>query len=268
MTAAPGWDHIIEQWRSTAPWKLPEHVLQDLVLSRVIVEFANDKRLRRSLVLHGGSCLHKIWLDRPQRYSEDLDFLCVKPWHLPFAMRRMKRIVAEAGVADAHFDFMGYPSLVGSQIDGRTIDLKIDFNPTPRASQRALRNRSSQGSLVVESDWYRGQTTLIPCVSAVDILASKIAAIMTRAKARDLADLTLGIESGIASASEVVAAYREHYRSTEHPRMLRPRVDALMSDDSFRHDLGADSDFMPNQFTPDSMYTAVATIDSQMARHS
>lgn len=266
MMASPSWDHIIEGWQSTAPWKVPEHVLQDLVLSRVIVEFANDKRLRRSLVLHGGTCLHKIWLDKPQRYSEDLDFLCVKPWHLPFAMRRMKRIVSETGVVDAHFDFLGYPSLVGSQLNGRMIDLKIDFNPTPKASKRAFRNRASQGCLVVESDWYRGQTTLIPCASAVDILASKIAAIMTRAKARDLADLCGGLDADIASADEIVATYDEHYRGKEHSSALRPRVDALMADDSFRADLGADSDFMPRQFTLDSMYAAVETIDDRMTR--
>lgn len=266
MSAPPDWDGIIEHWRTSAPWDQPENVLQDLVLSRVIVEFANDRRLRRRLVLHGGTCLHKIWHDHPQRYSEDLDFLCVKPWHLPYAMRRMKRIVRDAGVADARYSFWGYPAIVGSEIGGRIIELKIDFNPTPRAAMRAFRSRSSRGSMIVESIWYRGQAAQIPCAPATDILASKIAAIMTRSKARDLADLCLGIESGIAAAGDIVAAYREHYRREQHPPALRPRIETLMSQGSFRADLDSDSDFMPKQFTHESLQAAIEAIDVMMAQ--
>lgn len=82
----------VDAWTATAPWSTDGHVLQDLLLTRLIVESANDPHLRRRLVLHGGTCLHKIWHDRPQRYSEDLDYLCVKPWHLFRAVSGFRRI--------------------------------------------------------------------------------------------------------------------------------------------------------------------------------
>ena len=266
MSSSDSWDDIIDEWQESAPWNNQEHVIQDLVLSRIIVEFANDRRLRRRLVLHGGTCLHKIWHDMPQRYSEDLEFLCVKPWHLLTAMRRMRRIVRDAGVSNVHFRFWGYPAVVGSEIGGRNIDLKIDFNPTRQAARRAFRNRSSRGSMAVESKWYRGQTAQVPCASATDILASKIAAIMTRTKARDLADLCTGIDSGIASVEDVVSAYQANYRRKQHPRTLRPRVESLMSQESFLNDLSDDNDFMPTAFAHSSLSAVLDSIDRRMTQ--
>jgi predicted nucleotidyltransferase component of viral defense system len=49
-----------------------EFVEQDLVLSRALVEiFSSDAA--EHLALRGGTSLHKIILDTPARYSEDID---------------------------------------------------------------------------------------------------------------------------------------------------------------------------------------------------
>lgn len=266
MNVSPGWDVIIEDWRATAPWDEPEHVVQDLVLSRLILEIANDKRLRRRLVLHGGTCLHKIWHNTPLRYSEDLDFLCTNPRHLPFVMRRVKQIMRHAGLSDARYSFWGYPSIAASEVDGRAVDLKVDFNPTLEAARRAFRNRSSRGSLTVDTDWYRGQTTLIPCASPTDILASKIAAVMTRAKPRDLADLCTGFAAGLSDVDSAVAAYHEHYRRHSHPTTLKSRVDLLLADETYRAGLAGGTDYQPAPLTDDSVLAAAAQIDNSIAK--
>lgn len=57
----------IADWRAQVHWTSPENVEQDLVLSRLIVEFANHPLLGNDLVFRGGTCLHKLWLDRPWR---------------------------------------------------------------------------------------------------------------------------------------------------------------------------------------------------------
>ena len=49
-------------------------VEQDIVLTRLMAEVANDKYLSETLVLKGGTCLHKLWLPEPWRYSKDLDY--------------------------------------------------------------------------------------------------------------------------------------------------------------------------------------------------
>jgi Nucleotidyl transferase AbiEii toxin, Type IV TA system len=65
----------IAHWRNHVPWEDPQQVEQDLVLSRLIIEFACHPLLGNELVFRGGTCFHKLWLDRPWRYSEDLDYV-------------------------------------------------------------------------------------------------------------------------------------------------------------------------------------------------
>jgi predicted nucleotidyltransferase component of viral defense system len=45
------------------------------VLSRLIIEIANNATLGEELVFRGGTCLHKLYLSKPLRYSEDLDYV-------------------------------------------------------------------------------------------------------------------------------------------------------------------------------------------------
>lgn len=65
----------IAHWRTQVPWVDPDQVEQDLVLSRLIIEIADDPVLGPELVFRGGTCFHKLCLDRPWRYSEDLDYV-------------------------------------------------------------------------------------------------------------------------------------------------------------------------------------------------
>lgn len=65
----------IQAWSTTRPWPTLVAVEQDLVLARLIVEIAQHPLLGEELVFRGGTCLHQVVLDRPRRYSEDLDFV-------------------------------------------------------------------------------------------------------------------------------------------------------------------------------------------------
>ncbi len=65
----------ITAWRSRAPWLLDEQVEQDLVLSRAMVEIFSDPLLSAELALRGGTALHKLFLVRVRRYSEDIDLV-------------------------------------------------------------------------------------------------------------------------------------------------------------------------------------------------
>ena len=65
----------IRDWRGVVPWTDVQAVEQDLVISRLMVEVANHPLLGEELIMRGGTCFHKLWLDRPWRYSEDLDYV-------------------------------------------------------------------------------------------------------------------------------------------------------------------------------------------------
>jgi len=40
-----------------------------------MIEIAENELLRNEFVMRGGTCLHKLHLDEPRRYSEDLDYV-------------------------------------------------------------------------------------------------------------------------------------------------------------------------------------------------
>jgi hypothetical protein len=59
-------------WRSRAPWPNPVQIEQDLLLSRLMIEIARDEVLGPELAMRGGTCLHKLHLPTPLRYSAAL----------------------------------------------------------------------------------------------------------------------------------------------------------------------------------------------------
>jgi len=65
----------ITQWSVNQPWATRDNVEQDLLLSQAICEIANDPLLCNELVIRGGTAFHKLFLQKPYRYSEDLDYV-------------------------------------------------------------------------------------------------------------------------------------------------------------------------------------------------
>lgn len=63
--------------RNLVPWTDTAQVEQDLLLRVLAIGIAGDPALGGGLVWRGGTCLHTLVLDRPRRYSEDLDYVQV-----------------------------------------------------------------------------------------------------------------------------------------------------------------------------------------------
>ena len=55
----------IVQWGVAHPWQNENQVEQDLLLSRAMIEIANDPLLGGELVLRGGTAFHKLFLPEP-----------------------------------------------------------------------------------------------------------------------------------------------------------------------------------------------------------
>ncbi len=95
----------INAWRKKAPWPDSAQVEQDLVLSRALVEMYQRPEIARGLAFRGGTALHKLFLQPPSRYSEDIDLVQRDPGPiggLVNALRdaeKAKRKAAEARAA-------------------------------------------------------------------------------------------------------------------------------------------------------------------------
>jgi len=188
---------FITEWSARAPWRSDSQIEQDLILSRLIVEIAGDELLARELAFRGGTCLHKLHLPEPARYSEDLDYTRTSPEpRIGECLAALRRIAAQTGLTEAKRRFPSHDSdmaciwfRASSQADATVqISIKIEINvqeTTPHRPYILLPYR-------VESRWWSG-TADVPTFLVEEILATKLRALYTRRKGRDLYDLWLAL---------------------------------------------------------------------------
>ena len=106
-------------WRSLAPWPNPVQIEQDLLLSRLMIEIARDEALGSELVMRGGTCLNKLHLPTPLRYSEDLDYVRrtrggIKPY-----TQALAKIAEQVGL-----------TVSSRQRSGQMVHVYLDWQPT------------------------------------------------------------------------------------------------------------------------------------------
>lgn len=117
-------------WSRVVPWLSAEQVEQDLVLSRLICEIASHPLLGGELVFRGGTCLHKLHLPQPLRYSEDLDY--VRATHGPIgslldALREVAAVVGTDVVTDVS-QFPKFYFRSTFEISGLRLQVKVEIN--------------------------------------------------------------------------------------------------------------------------------------------
>jgi len=66
---------VLAAWRRKVPWRDDRQVAQDLLLSVLAVRISKAPLTSEHLIWRGGTCLHKLHLERPWRFSEDLDYV-------------------------------------------------------------------------------------------------------------------------------------------------------------------------------------------------
>lgn len=194
----------IAHWQQHAPWPTLEQIEQDLVLSRLIVEIAKHPLLSDELVFRGGTCLHKVWLDRPWRYSEDLDYVQRTGGGIGHVLDAIREIATLVGFDRVRTDIGQHPKLrlVSTFAGGRPMRIKIELNTFERspAWPTAIRLFS------VDSPWFSG-TSRVSTFALEELAATKIRALFQRKKGRDLFDLWLAATRAGASPFDIAACF-------------------------------------------------------------
>ncbi len=224
--------HIIE-WFHTAPWPTDDQVEQDLVLSRLIVDIANDPLLGEELVFRGGTCLHKLYLPKPWRYSEDLDY--VRRTGSPIGpVLDALRHIADLHRFEVRTNVGEVPKLImrGAFESGARLRVKIEMNTYERSPSRPYRHRDFE----VRSAWFDGSGRVLT-FDPNELVATKIRALYQRSKGRDLFDLWLALNEIGLSGEEIVSCF-EPYRPDRFTRRLAENnLLAKTEDADFRRDL-------------------------------
>lgn len=178
----------IANWRRKAPWPEDNQVEQDLILSRLMVEIANHDLLGTELAMRGGTCLHKLHLPAPLRYSEDLDYVRRTRSGVGPVLDALRALATGLGLDDRGTDRTG--QMVHATFDatptsgvGR-IRIKVEVNVVevePCFGRATI-------PLAVDSPWWQGGGE-IGTFATEELLGTKLRALYQRSKGRDLFDL-------------------------------------------------------------------------------
>lgn len=230
---------VLTAWRGQAPWREDRQVAQDLILSILAIRVAVHPHLATRLAWRGGTCLHKLHLDRPRRYSEDLDYVLVGD--VPHGSIRdgLREIVTDLGmrcereeVSPTRVNMWGtihVPSADASvrvkfEVNCADIDPVFDL----------VRLRHGVNTRVWKEE------AEILTFQSPELLGTKFRALAQRRKGRDLSDLWLARrELRIVDGDLAVAA--DHYLqdATVSPAQLRERLAGHGRDPEFGSDLEA-----------------------------
>jgi predicted nucleotidyltransferase component of viral defense system len=175
------------------PWSTDAQVEQDLILSRALVQIFSESTLSRHLAFRGGTALHKLFLNPPSRYSEDIDLVQVKPEPIGPTLNALRQVLDS---------WLGQPRR--KQSEGRvTLIYRFDSEIAPITPLRLKVEINTREHFAVlgyvpkkfkvKSNWFNGAAELIT-YSVEELLGTKLRALYQRKQGRDLFDLAVAVE--------------------------------------------------------------------------
>lgn len=239
----------IRAWSRVAPWLTEEQIEQDLVLSRLIVEIANHPVLGKELVFRGGTCLHKIVLPEPLRYSEDLDY--VRATHGPIGplLDAIREIADRLGM-DVDTDVGSYPKArlrAPFETGSGLMRVKIEINTYETSPARPHRRATYD----VESGWWSGIAEVLT-FQPEELVATKLRALFQRRKGRDLFDLWLALTVLGLDPAEIVGCFGPYRPDGYTAERARQGLAAHLDDPGFRSDLSPLLSEVPDGYDVDA----------------
>ena len=204
--------YIIE-WRSVAPWISDAQVEQDLLICRALLSLFSDKIVAENLAFRGGTALHKLFLQPPSRYSEDIDLVQIKAGPIGSVIDAVHEVLDNLlGIPQRKQgqDTVTLTYRVESEIQPVVpLKLKVEINTREHFAVLGYLEQSFS----VNSRWHSGACK-IKTYKLEELLGTKLRALYQRRKGRDLFDLWLGITLGKADPSIIVKTFQE-YMSAE-----------------------------------------------------
>ncbi len=198
----------IAKWQKYAPWQEFYQVEQDLVISRVLVELFSDDFLSENLAFRGGTALHKLFLDPPPRYSEDIDLVQTQSGPIKPIMERIGDVITffeENRSTDKRGHGTKALYRFYSEYEEIKLRLKLEINSWEHFSILGW----EEEPLTIENDWYSGSAT-IRTYNINELLGTKLRALFQRSKGRDLFDLDYARRNLDIDTSKILHCFNEY----------------------------------------------------------
>jgi hypothetical protein len=223
----------ITAWSIDHPWPTREQVEQDLLLSQGICAIADNPLLGEELVIRGGTAFHKLYLPKPLRYSEDLDYVRIKPGGISEVTRSLTAVGESLGFS-VRTKIVKYPKVYWRAVfeSGDAIRIKIEINTFERSPALALTSRE----LVVENPYFSARAN-IPTFQPEELVATKLRALYQRSKGRDLLDLWLALTVLGLDGGEIITAFAPYRPAGLTGRQMELNLRAKLEDSLFVADI-------------------------------
>lgn len=222
----------ITAWGTRRPWPTPEQVEQDLLLSRAICAIATDEYLGEELVFRGGTALHKLHLDQPFRYSEDLDYVRRTSSGIAPLTQALTRLGESLGFVRTRVSEHPKAYWRTTADSGVPLRIKIEVNTHERSPVLPLIHHEHH----VESSWWVGSAP-VQTFQPAELVATKIRALYQRSKGRDLFDLWLALDHLQLKPAEILAAFEPYRPAGMTAERARANLARKLDDRGFRTDL-------------------------------
>jgi len=197
----------ITKWSISHPWATRDNIEQDFLLSQAICEIAKDTFLGNELVIRGGTAFHKLFLPKPLRYSEDLDYVRTTAGGIGPIMNQLSIIGENLGYK-VNSSLSKYPKVLWKNTaeSGQLLKIKIEINTYERSPSMSLITIFHN----VETEYYKARAA-VRTFQPEELVATKIRALYQRSKGRDLFDIWLALEMLSLNPETILSAF-ESYR--------------------------------------------------------
>jgi predicted nucleotidyltransferase component of viral defense system len=224
----------IVEWGRGVSWPTLDQIEQDLLLSRLIVEIANDEYLGEELVFRGGTCLHKLRLPAPYRYSEDLDYVRRSGGGIAEITRALSAIGSRLGL-EVRTKIGQHPKVyfrAPFELGTVVMKVKVEMNTFERSPARSYERVRYD----VASSWFQGGAD-VATFALPELVATKIRALFQRSKGRDLFDLWLALTVLKVDPQEMLACFEPYRPEGMTAGRAEQNLRLKLADANFRADL-------------------------------
>ncbi|MBI4356679.1 MAG: nucleotidyl transferase AbiEii/AbiGii toxin family protein [Gammaproteobacteria bacterium] len=214
---------FIDHWGQLAPWRFNEFIEQDLILTRLLIQLYSNKAIAHSLVFRGGTALHKLFLNKPLRYSEDLDFVQIKAGKIGSILSEIRDTINPIFTDKPKYEIHEGRAILNYRYKAEydpnpQMKIKIEINTREHFAVDAIHHKT----LECKSPWFGGNAK-ITTYSVEEILATKLRALYQRRKGRDLFDLI--IAHSLAPNYKKIVNIFKTYVKTENNHITRPQFE-------------------------------------------
>jgi len=202
-------NNYIDEWRLSHRWTQDEFVEQDFILSKILVDLYANDIISNALLFRGGTALHKLFLPKAYRYSEDLDFVQRRNEGIGPVLEEIQKIIVRTIPGKAKWMMhQGRVALIyryeAENPPHPKMKIKIEINTREHFCLAKIQEKPFE----CRSSWFSGKS-IIQTYTLEELLATKLRALYQRRKGRDLFDLWITRELSV-DAHAIVSMFKEY----------------------------------------------------------